>query len=345
VTDRRLLLALGAGIVVAAAIAAQLGPTPSSAPGPAASPVAAATITSGSVSPAGLPPTGPAATAGPPAGFDRFTWEQGYFDYPATWQFYRHIDPARASYAFHGGFLTSHAIDEAVACGTVLGQLGCDPEAVELGPGDALVEIVYLAHVPWAGDIVRGWTDPRFDPTTVAGVPAIMYEWDRPTRHEIAWNILNGRDLSNSLEIRIKVGKTNARPALEQVDGIIDSLTFVPPIEPVDPGKGPAVAAEAVRALRETGPGYECFAEALDIETRMEVSNIGGYGLRQPIAVTCLTTIEATPINFWRLRLTAHWEAEAARNAGEMVITQWLAFDGTPSLSSNRHATPPYCCT
>ena len=341
-TDRRIRLAIGAGIVIVAALAAFLRPTPSSSPGPSASPVAAGTIGSGSVPPDGVTPTAPVATAGPPVGFARFNWEQGYFDYPATWRYYLHDDP-NASSVEHRGFLTNGAIDEDVGCGIVLGRQRCDPEAVDLGPGGVFVEILFVQAYS-LDDVVRGWTDPRFDPTMVAGVPAHMTERDRSNRREISWSILNGRILWNSLELAIQVRKPNEAAALEQIDGIIDSLTFVPPIEPLDPSQGPAIAAQTVRAFREAEPGYECFPEVLDIENRMEVTSIGGYRLTQPLAVTCLTTIEATPINFWRLRLTARWEAAAGAKAGGMVITEWLAFDGTPGGGSKRQATPPYCC-
>ena len=51
--------------------------------------------------------------------------------------------------------------------------------------------------------------------------------------------------------------------------------------------------------------------------------------LAAPLAVSCSLRAEATQWNQYRVRLRYAWPSLAGRAAGEYVVTQWVAPDGT----------------
>jgi hypothetical protein len=51
--------------------------------------------------------------------------------------------------------------------------------------------------------------------------------------------------------------------------------------------------------------------------------------LKEPLAVACSLRAEATRWNQYRVRLRYAWPSLAGRRAGEYMVTQWVAPDGT----------------
>lgn len=245
------------------------------------------------------------------------------------------------------GFLTSQPVDVDRVCRVLEGRVGCIPSLVTLAAGEVLVEITIDGGYIFGSPVTR-WVpqaDDVGDLTTVDGVPARTSEDTTDFERRLSWSIINGRDLAREIDVRARVRRPSESAPLDAVRDLMATWTFVPAIEPLDVDDAAALAGQTVQRFQRAGPGYDCFPQALDVEKVEMVTTIGGYGLRKAIEVRCRTTIAATGIPFWQLEMTARWKAEGGAKAGKMVITQFLASDGTPTYGEALHTELPYCCT
>lgn len=282
---------------------------------------------------------------GPLPGFARHDAGDWHFDYPASWTFYRPTDPLMGKW-MKTGILTSAHVDEDRACRDTKDGQRCIASLMTLQPGDVMIEIT-RGWAGWLDDPVAQWTriDPDLGrPVMLAGVPARVSEGAQSGYHRVLWDIVDGPNLSRAVTLEIKVRTPGEDVALQQIAAMMASWTFVPAIQPIDPAAAAAFASRAIRELK-TVPGYECFPEAVGVESQMAVGNLAGDGLTQPVEVRCMTSIVPTPIGFWRLQLDASWEAQGGVPAGNMTLIQWLAWDGTVTGGTGEHSTLPYCCT
>ncbi len=116
---------------------------------------------------------------------------------------------------------------------------------------------------------------------------------------------------------------------------VVARIMYEPPVVPLPTGPAGAsaaadAAASALGALSDE-PEYACFplapgTERSAIVTALpEASELGG-----PRRVICRTDVEATPVETWRLRLSARWEASSERPAGSSVVLLDVLPDGSP---------------
>ncbi|HEY4228097.1 MAG TPA: hypothetical protein VGM49_07145 [Candidatus Limnocylindrales bacterium] len=335
----RLLVVVGVVFVAGiAALAAAQQPRTASAPlGSAAVPSAllgaAATISTTAPTP-GVTPV--------PTGLARFEGTGWHLDYPAAWSRYPGM-PSRYSATI--GILTSQPVDTKTACETIDPTVYCDPEHVHLAPGAVLMWITIQGTGPFLIDPVEKWTAPSYgSPATLDGAPAVFSEADGGDGQEIDWTVTDPGNAFGAIELHFELVTPVEAVARDLAAAIVSSFAFDPPVRSLDPAEAGAVVTATLAELKQEEPGYDCFPGVPGTEHATTVTVIGGYELTHALPVRCTTSIETTPIGFWRVRFVARWETTAGGPKGSMTVTIWVNSNGGTAGYINDHSGPPYCC-
>lgn len=119
------------------------------------------------------------------------------------------------------------------------------------------------------------------------------------------------------------------------VDALIGSLRFDPPVVPLPAGKDAAAIAgtRALTILRRDTPSWGCFVAVGS--SRMVVDSVPmGPSLTRPQLATCTSTMEATPLQLWRMTMTMRLsEADPSVGSGKRYEL-WVDADGYPGPAS-----------
>jgi len=274
-------------------------------------------------------------------------WEGLGFDIPAAWTF----KPANIDehYIFIVGFLgTAPSRATCVPTtgpGTATGVM-CSPE-LNLGPHTVTMELEthdgpgplepmgYLAH-----------PEPGSTTLDVDGVDALL---SRPP-------LLGGSTSTVGLLIQspTQIGVwltmdafvSGPDPALEQdVNRIFASVHFEPPVSslPNDDATRRAVVARAVSEIAGTGEGFDCFPREPG-QSRTTVVKVypyqPEYNPPKPLRATCSTSLDATPIGFWKLTLTLEW-GRPGDPATTYKVWTWLDRTGSSTSVMGTGQYPP----
>lgn len=263
------------------------------------------------------------------------------FDYPATWQ----LQP----------------LNVLLRTGPVLALLGTAPSQMSCGqsvgpdcslkwnlqPGTVSVELAAAESPPrdeplYAVPVGSGSTH-----ITVGGLPAVVTTsgFGSVGDAEKSWLITIPGSPDSALSFSATAMNPGSDQALIQVDALIASLQYVPAIEPLATGSArDAALASAIETLVAHDASFSCFPTTMDQTADAVVQQFPGYSkLRKPVPVHCSTTVEATPIDAWRLKLTIAWDVAKDRKAGSLVNYVWVDHTGQPGLEQGIGGdSPPY---
>jgi hypothetical protein len=206
-----------------------------------------------------------------------------------------------------------------------------------VGPGQVMVELSRQDGPPHPGPI-----DPS-DPTgiesggkyvTVGGLPAIFYEEsvvDPNSGATLDWTLSVPGDLISRYMIHAEIKSPDVEQMRAQVEALVASISYDPPVPVLDPKDGPRIAAIGLAQARSNDPAFACFPSVPGTTATATITQFPMYSaLRKPLPVTCSTEIEPVAIGLWKMTLTESWTAAADRSAGSLTTTMWLAPDGTP---------------
>ncbi len=127
-------------------------------------------------------------------------------------------------------------------------------------------------------------------------------------------------------------GQDALRPQLES---LVSSLSFEPAAGGAHRRSRHPQPDRRRRRWRSSGASrrgrrqFECFDEQAGTRPGVVEQLPGRKPFAQPLAVACSLRAEATRWNQYRVRLRYAWPSLAGRAAGEYVVTQWVAPDGT----------------
>jgi hypothetical protein len=123
-------------------------------------------------------------------------------------------------------------------------------------------------------------------------------------------------------------------PIEDQLDAMITSLRYDPPVVPLPSGSAAMAAAEAkaLAALVKDSPVWSCFS--LSGPRSMVIDSMpNGPPLAHPQLATCSLKIEASPLQLWRMALSIRLsKPDPSVGTGETTV-QWINPDGTLGAS------------
>ena len=188
---------------------------------------------------------------------------------------------------------------------------------------------------------------PGVTPLTVGGLPGYRAVSspapDDTTEAETIVTVTAAMpgSVDNFYTITAAIRGPDLDPLRAQVEAMITSLRYDPPVVPLASGPGAATTAAttALATLGKDSPDWACFTPSRS--RQMVVDSLPmGPKLAHPQLATCTTTIEATPLQLWRLTLTMRLsEPDPQAGSGQTSVV-WVNPDGTPGQTSGGPLVP-----
>ncbi len=263
------------------------------------------------------------------------------FDYPATWQ----LQPLNVLLRTGPVLALLGTAPSQMSCGQSVGP-DCSLRW-NLAPGTVSVELAAAESPPMDEPLYAQPVNSGSMHITVGGLPAVVATsgFGSGGDAERSWLISIPGSPDSALRFNATAMNPGADQTLEQVDALIASLNYVPAIEPLPTGSArDAALASAMETIAAHDASFSCFPTTMDQTADAVVQQFPGYSkLRKPVPVHCSTTVEETPIDAWRLKLTIAWDAAKDRKAGSLVNYLWVDHDGQPGLEQGIGGdSPPY---
>jgi hypothetical protein len=290
-----------------------------------------------------------AAPAGALAHFDR---DGLAFDYPASWT--ASVSGQNMHYVTILDYLgtgsgLAKCTDITPGPGDqFLGGTECGSD-LTVGAGEVVVELSRQDGPP------RGPIDPT-DPTalssgdkyvTVAGLPAISRLGGPRTADAdlvLDWDLSVPGQLMSQYMVHAEIKNPGADQMRTQVEALVASIRYSPPVAVLNPADGPRIAAIGMAQVRTFDVAYGCFPNVPGATATAIVTQFPGYSaLSKALPVTCSIAIEPYILGLWKMTLTESWTVASDRSAGSLTTTIWLAPDGTPGeTDGGTHSVIPY---
>ena len=290
--------------------------------------------TGGGPSSATTPP-GPAATTDPVT----FREEGLIFDYQGAWHVVH--DQMDSSFSHLIAYLATVDVPEPCVTTQLSGstQIACGDRYV-LTP-DSLVVTVSSNGRPGFEILNR---PANATPLVVDGLPAYLERSPATTGGDtetLTWTLARPGTVDNFYTIRATLRGPDLAPVEAELQALIASLRYDPPVVPLPSGAGaaPAAAASALAVLSKDAPAWACLV-TMGTKQLVIDSLPMGPALAHPQLATCTSAIEATPLQLWRMTLAMHLsEPDANAGSGETFVV-WVNPDGTPGLTSGGPLAP-----
>jgi hypothetical protein len=205
---------------------------------------------------------------------------------------------------------------------------------IGVGPGQVLVTVGLSEGPPRPGPIDTA--DPSQLPlggryVTVGGLPATYAETTDGDTLTMSWMLSVPENLMSRFTIDAQIVGPGTETMRAQVEAMVASIRYDPPVVALDPADGPRIAALAVASLQKSDPDFACFPTEPGATATATVNELPFYSeLGKPLPVTCSIAIEPTYIGLWKMTLTQSWTAASDRTAGSLETTVWVGPDGVP---------------
>jgi hypothetical protein len=276
--------------------------------------------------PSPVPWPSPVGSAPAPGGLARFAEGGLTFDYPASWRESHHEN--LSSFTSVIAYLATVDVHDpcvrtpdSMTCGAAY-RLEPGTLAVTVGtgsfPGFNILEVPTGAKALTAGGL-PGYVQDA-EPSAETGATASR-----------TWTLAMPGSVDNYFSIRADAREPGTEAAFAQVDELVASLAYDPPVVPLPSGEGAADAAvrSALDEMIRSEPAYACFPTSGS--RRSVVSALPGMGLlAAPQVATCSTAIEATPLQLWRVHLVARLSERDSQAARGDDIVMMVTPDGQP---------------
>ncbi|HET7517482.1 MAG TPA: hypothetical protein VFN05_07275 [Actinomycetes bacterium] len=250
---------------------------------------------------------------------------------PTSWQWSALTAPVPAEDGEVLGYLGTPGVDaasqctadDAEACALTAEDIGAGSVAVELTGGTSLTSDVWQDEAPADAEAI-----------TAGGMPALFRESTEGEDQVLSWIVARPETAGGWYRLDARLRGPGQQGLRAQLDALVGSITFDPP--PMAPADDRVtlnqIAATALEELRSRPKGasqYECFNEQAGTRPGVVDQLPGQKRLAQPLAVACSLRAEVTRWNQYRVRLRYAWPSLGDRAAGEWVVSQWVAPDGT----------------
>ncbi len=276
--------------------------------------------------------TGPLAHPDPPAPSGLATFHDSglVFNYPATW---RMTHPSVDS-SFSHLIADLATVDIPTPCATTV-----TPSFTEIACADRyqLVPSSIVVSVSAGGspgfDITMRPKDAT--PLTVGGLPAYVEPNTDATTTEadlsLAWTISHPQSVGNFYMISARMRGPGLTQMRSQLDALIGSIHYDPPVVPLPSGTAAAEAAlaKALAVLVKQSSIWGCFPTHPGTGHMLISTLPDGPPLAKPQIATCTSEVEATPLQLWRVTLTIRLPKADPSVGKGLTTTQWVNPDGT----------------
>jgi hypothetical protein len=240
-------------------------------------------------------------------------------DYPGTW-----------------AEVPAHAVTTMSAVVGVIANLravecapDCDPNAIRLPPGGAIVTIsMQWSPAPFEGEIAPS------DGVQVAGFPAsfLRTTGDRNSADEVdVWTFAAPEEVGASFEIRARLRGPGLDALRDEVARILASARLEPPVPSVAEldEAAPEIARAVLESLATRSSAYRCFPLIPGVSGDTIVESPDRTALARPLEVTCRTAWTSHSNGLLEMALVMAWGADGGHAAGEREITVWARSDGS----------------
>jgi hypothetical protein len=281
----------------------------------------------------------PGSPASSPAGDLRTFDENGItFAYPAPWREFHYS--VTSSFSNVIAYLAT--VDVPEPCTTTVDPsfttIACADRFV-LTPGSLVVTITSNGM-------------PMFDMTTaraagstaliVDGLPAYLETVRTPSADlSLRWTLSRPGSVDNFYAIDAQLRGPGLVEMRAQLDALVASLWYDLPATPLPSGAAPMAAAEAkaLAALLKDSPVWGCFSLS-GPKTMLIDSMPDGPPLAHPQVATCTLTIEASPLQMWRMALSIRLPKPDPNVGKGETTTQWINPDGSLGASMGGPLAP-----
>ena len=216
-----------------------------------------------------------------------------------------------------------------------------------LQPGTISIEFVSQESPPLFQPLYEEPIESGSTRLSVGGLPAIKSNSDfgAVADAHAYWAVSIPGSPDSSYGFMAVAMNPGAEQALEQVDALMASLQYLPPVEPLPTGAArDAAIASAVTALATHDQSFSCFPTKVGETKDAVIQYFPAFSkLRKPVPVHCSIAVEETPIEMWKMKLTISWDAANDRKAGTNVSYVWVDATGQPGLGTGGGTDgPPY---
>ena len=261
------------------------------------------------------------------------------FDYPASWRPFRYEVVSSVSNLI----VYLATVDVPDPCTRTVNSVACG-QSYHLVP-DSIV--VAITGVGFPGFNILDGPPPGARALVVDGLPAYVEELPPADRAAGAdsstrWTIARPESVDNYFLVQADIRGPDVADQLRQVDALVASLRFDPPLVPLEISDAAAerAATKALATMASTDPSWECFPARPGIRHMRITAFASGPGLAEPQVATCSTRIEPTRLQLWRLTLTERLPQADPQSGTDQQIVLWVSPDGTPGQMTSGSAEP-----
>jgi hypothetical protein len=281
-------------------------------------------------------PTPPSDTS---SGLATFHEDGLVFDYPAAWRPFRYEMVS----SFSNLIVYLGTVDVPDPCTRTANSIACG-QSFRLAPNSIVVAVTGRG---FPGFNILDGPPPGATALVAGGLPAYVTQLAPANMApgadtSVQWTIAKPGSVDNSYEIRADIKGPDVADQLRQVEALVSSLRFDPPVVPLEATDAAAerAATRALATMTASDPAWACFPAKPGARQVRVTSFPQGPVLAEPQVATCSTRIEPTRLQLWRLTLTERL-AKADPEAGQdLQIVLWVSPDGTPGLQTSGSPEP-----
>jgi hypothetical protein len=166
----------------------------------------------------------------------------------------------------------------------------------------------------------------------VGGLPAIYAESGGTSSDPtltLDWTLSVPDNIFARHTIEAKIHGPGLDELKAQVESMVASLRFDPPVSSPNAGDVTKIVASGLDQAAVKDPGYACFPRKQATGATARVAALPGTRLSQPLEVTCSAGIQPFESWLWKVTLTVSWAPASDHTGGSYVTILWLAADGT----------------
>lgn len=287
----------------------------------------------------GSPSTASVAGTPLPAGFATFHESGLVFEYPAAWRVFHYSEVS----SFSNLIAYLATVDVPDPCTRSANETSCSSN-YRLDP-DSLVVTVRNNGNP-TFDILQG-RPPGAQAMTIGGLPAYVEPESAQVLGSgadvgVVWTLSMPGSVDNFYTISADIRGPDTARLRGEVDALVASVRYDPPVVPLstDGGAAALAASKALATMAKDDPVWNCFPPAGGTRQLLITALVMGPDLAGPQLATCSTTIEATPLQLWRMTLTLRLPHPDPEGGGGQTIILWVDADGTPGQTTATQIAP-----
>ena len=284
-------------------------------------------------------PTPPGASVGNATGLATFHDKGLVFDYPAAWRPFRY--EVVSSFTNLIGYLATVEVPDPCTRGP--NSIACG-QGFQLAPNSIVVTIT--GH-GFPGFNILDAQPPGARALVVDRLPAYVEQLAPQERAQGAdlssvWTIARPGSVDNFLTIQADIRGPDVADQLRQVEALVASLRFDPPVVPLEISDAAAerAATKALATMTAIDPAWSCFPGKPGARQIRVTSFPQGPVLAEPQVATCSTRIEPTRLHLWRLTLTERLPQADPAAGSAIQIVLWVSPDGTPGQMTSGSPEP-----